>query len=214
MKITIELDTSKDDHKNAGVIALLGGSTLLALLDDDTAAMREARNRTLAAQDEARELHAEKAPTKEDKEPESTEPTFRAYGESSEGRARRTKVEMAQDENIETLFAQAKELGAKGLPKTISTDLPADDIEAELTTMVEVLKDEEPEEEDGFEVDGDGPATEPMDLDEFRAILTKGVKELGGKDVGALMKPYKSATDVPVDERNEYAQKLQDALNG
>ena len=210
MKLTIYLDTDVEaDRAFAEYFAnaIAGGDTI-------------------KARDTARELHGTKNNMADDiklfagsedtaPENEGDEPTFRAYGESSEGRARRTKVEMAQDENIEALFAQAKELGAKGLPKTISTDLPADDIETELTTMIEVLgPHDEPEEEEGFEVDGDGPATAPMDLDEFRAILTKGVKELGGKDVGALMKPYKSATDVPEDERNDYAQKLNDALNG
>mgnify|MGYP000869964005 CR=1 FL=1 len=194
MKITIELNTETD---TAAKIA-----AVLAFMQDTPAT--DARNT-------ARELHAEKGatppePDDGDKEP-ADEP--RVYGGTSEGKARRTKAEMAQDENIEVLFTRAKGLGAKGLSKAIPTDISADDIEAELTTMVEVLKDDAQEDADddgGFDIDDAEPA---MDLDEFRAILTAAVKELGGKKVGELMSPYKSATDVPEAERAAYAEKLE-----
>ena len=201
MKITIELNTG--DPQDA---------TLARIIAAAMQGTPETPEEVITARNTARELQAEKGTA--DTTQTADEPTARVYGETSEGKARRTKVEMAQDENIEELFAKAKELGAKGLPKAIPTDISADAIYDELVTMIEVLKDDETEDDDGgFEVDDDTPTTEdPMDLDEFRAILTKGVKELGGKDVGALMKPYKSATDVPVDERNEYAQKLKDAM--
>ena len=186
MKITIELDTAVAAEK-ALLTAWLGAAPVAA----------EENNTAEPAAEE-----------------NNTAETPRLYGEAPEGKKRRTKAEIEQDEAIEKLFAQAKELGAAGLPKTIPAD-PADELHADLEAMLDVLKDADDDDDAGFEVDEpDTPTSEdPMDLDEFRAILTKGVKELGGKDVGALMKPYKSATDVPEDERNDYAQKLRDALN-
>jgi|OM-RGC.v1.033376219 hypothetical protein len=68
--------------------------------------------------------------------------------------------------------------------------------------------DDEPE----FDVGGEEEKDEIMDLDEFRALLVKSMKKLGGAKVGEIMKPHKAATDVPADERRDYADKITEAM--
>jgi hypothetical protein len=134
----------------------------------------------------------------------------RPYGDPEEGRARRTKVQLAEDADIEQLFAEATKAGIKGLPKSIPNG-PASEFLTELRYMLEEAETpgdaSQNDDGDGFKVDDEDEA-EPMDLDEFRAILGKAMKALGGKTVSEAMKPHKSATDVPEDQRNEYAATL------
>ena len=202
MKITIVLDTDVAAEKSL-LASWLGadvGTPKPINTPDDA-------EEHFKAKEKARELHDDKKP---EEKPEDDEPAPRAYGEAPEGKKRRTKAEIEQDEAIEKLFEQAKKLGAAGLPKSIPAD-PADYLLDELTTMIEIIS-EAPmdDDDDGFEVGDDD--TEPMDLDEFRATLGKGVKALGGKGLGEIMKPYKSATDVPEDERAKYAEAITAAL--
>lgn len=135
------------------------------------------------------------------------EPAFRAYGQPSGGRARRTKEEMKLDEKIEALWAQVSD--EPGMPKAIPTDQAAEDVLAELT---EIAKKQV---EEGFDVGGDADddeaADEVLDLEEFRAIIVKHSKAIGGKTLAAIMHPYKNPGEVPEDARRDYADKIIEA---
>jgi hypothetical protein len=192
MKLTFELDT--DNAIDCAAIERVLGVAILTTGDAKAAPIMP-------------------PPPEDDTSPE-TRPDLpgaptRAYGEPEEGRARRTKVQLAEDADIEQLFAEATKAGIKGLPKSIPNG-SASEFLTELRYMLEEAEtpgDASENDGDGFKVDDEDEA-EPMDLDEFRAILGKAMKALGGKTVSEAMKPHKSATDVPEDQRNEYAATL------
>jgi hypothetical protein len=191
MKLTIEIDTAKGEHKSKEAIALLGGSVLLALLDNE-------QTRATPSDDAA--------PVTDSDDDDDEAPTFRAYGKASDGRARRTKDEMKLDEKIEALWAQVED--EPGMPDAIPTDQPAEDVLAELTEIAEKKA------EDGFDVGGDADdekAEEVLDLEEFRAIIVKHSKTIGGKTLGQIMTPYKNPGEVPENERRDYADKIIEA---
>jgi hypothetical protein len=199
MKLTIEIDTAKGEHKSKEAIALLGGSVLLSLLDNDMVKVRQTRDET-SGQD--------KPDPGENLSDEDEAPTFRAYGKASDGRARRTKDEMKLDEKIEALWAQVED--EPDMPDAIPTDQPAEDVLAELTEIAEKKA------EDGFDVGGDADdekAEEVLDLEEFRAIIVKHSKTIGGKALGQIMAPYKNPGEVPEDERRDYADKIIEAAD-
>jgi len=205
MKLTLEIDTAKNEHKTAEALALLGGSVLLAVLDNDLAAVRASKDVTeYATEEDARQEARHKH---EDK----VAPEARVYKGNEADKSRRTKTNMAEDTEIEELFEKLKDL--PGMSKKIPTDMPAADVLASL----QKLDAETEEAEEGFEVgddDGDEPPDdEPMALDEFRAILQKAMKTLGGKHVGKLMAPHKSAPAVPEGERNTYASVIRAAID-
>lgn len=129
---------------------------------------------------------------------------FRAYGQPSDGRSRRTKEEMKLDEKIEALWAQVSD--EPGMPKAIPTDRSADDVLAELT---EIAKKQV---EDGFDVgDDEDEEEEVLDLEEFRAIIVKHSKKIGGKALAKIMAPHKNPGEVPESERRDYADKIIEA---
>jgi len=206
MKITIEIDTDKGEHQTPEAISLLGGSVLLALLDGDMVGARRA-GQDKPATDENLSVDDDDAPA------------GRVYGEPSEGRKKRTKDEMAIDAEIEKLFNLAKDAGVAGLPKSIPTNEPAEDVLAELHKIEipegEPAKDVLAEEEKGFDPGGDEDdedASDPMDLDEFRGIVVKAAKKLGNETVGKLVAPYKNPGQVPEEERRDLADKLVEAM--
>lgn len=156
------------------------------------------------AAEEAREINEAKT-TKDD---DSYDPNGRIYGEKGE-KSRRTKDEIAEDEDIEARWSAlwpSKKVPAKAVGE----------LKAHLDKIEATKADEDAETEAGKEDDDDGGfdvGGEPMDLDEFRAILTKAMKKVGGKTVGEIMAPHKNATSVPEDERQNYADKLTEAMD-
>lgn len=202
MKLTIEIDTAKGEHKSEEAIALLGGSVFLALLGDDMVAVRTAR-------DEARKVHAEKTvdPGTAPAGDETEDP--RAYGEPSGDRKRRTKAEMAIDEEIEALFTKASDAGVAGLPGSIPTDTPAEDLLAELKAMDIPEPDFDLGDEDGSE---DEEADEILDIEEFRAIMVKASKKIGNAALAKIMAPHKNPGQVPEGERRDYADRIIEAM--
>lgn len=204
MEITLKF-SSEDlrNHNRDGLIALLGGSPLLAML-----APYEDRF------DGAGDVDDKRPGTDGAKDETATDTGYgkvRYYGEAGDGRKRRTKEEMAEDTEIEELWKKLN--GDTKLPiKTNAAGLLAD---LRKRLAAEGEPDEEEEDEGGFDVEDSGGETEDeiMDLDEFRSICMKAVKALGSKTVGKIMDPHKSATDVPAEERRDYADKLLEAID-
>lgn len=165
---------------------------VLAFLDERSVDVDEAR-------ETARTLHDAKTGGTPEVNEETADynPDDRIYGEKG-AKARRTKDEMAEDKMIAERWATlwpSKEVPAKPIGELLAA----------------LDKVEMREAEEGFDV-GDEPTTEPMDLDEFRGVLNKAVKAIGGKAMLEIMTPYKSGTEVPEDERRAYATKIEEAL--
>lgn len=197
MKITIEIDTAKGEHRSEEAIALLGGSVLLAHLDRE-GMQRFANGSDLDdltteadAKEEARELHDEKTSDKYD-------PAARIYGEKGE-KSRRTKEEMAEDEEIAEAWAL----------RWPSKDVPAKPV-GELRATIDAVAPPE----EGFSVNDepDTPTDEdPMDLDEFRGVIVKHAKKLGNKKLTEIMSGYKNPGEVPEEERRDFAEAIEKA---
>lgn len=189
MKLTIELDTATDleDEKT---IALLGGSVLLAILANEV------------------ERVGRKAPT-EPPGDDDDEPGPRIYGQAEAGKTRRTKAQIAEDEDIERRWAAL--WPSKAIPK----DRPAEDLLSHIE-KVEADQPEEKEDDEEFDLgeeDEDTPTDEdPIELEEFRAVVVKAAKALGSKKIAELMKPHKGTTEVPEDDRRDYVRKIEEAL--
>jgi hypothetical protein len=200
MKLTLEI--SDEDLRGEGreaLVALLGGSVLLSLLDNDMVQTREIRR------EQARQIHAEKTADKPETEEEAKP---RAYGEAT-GK-RRTKEEKAIDDEIEALFEKLKD--QPGIPKKIPTDQPAEALLEELRNVAASVGDDEQEE--GFDVAGgdeDESDEEILDLEEFRAIIVKHSKTIGGAALSGIMAPYKNPKEVPEADRRHYADKIIEA---
>jgi hypothetical protein len=202
MKLTLEI--SDEDLRGEGreaLVALLGGSVLLSLLDND---MVQTRGR-----EQARQIHAEKNADGDKPETEE-EAKPRAYGEAT-GK-RRTKEEKALDDEIEALFEKVKD--QPGMPKKIPTDQPAEALLEELRNVAASVGDDGDEQEEGFDVAGgdeDESDEEILDLEEFRAIIVKHSKTIGGATLSGIMAPYKNPKEVPEADRRHYADKIIEA---
>lgn len=126
----------------------------------------------------------------------------RAYGEPSGDRKRRTKEEMAIDNEIDDL-AEAK--GVKKIP----TDVPAtevlEDLRARPDAPAEEISDEDPAEEitEDFDLD-----ETPIPLEDFRAEVIKANKALGGKAIKILSEYGKGITQIPEEKRREVLDRL------
>jgi len=214
MKIKIEIDTSKGEHKTKEAIALLGGSVLLALLDDDMKAVQTARAK--GSDDAPANVPSPgtipPSDNVEEDQPDDYDPANRIYGEKGQ-KSRRTKAEIAEDEDLETRWS------ALWPSKDIPTDKTVGELEYIIAQVEKAAEEADAEEaadedDDGFELDDDDDNgdEEPMTEDAFRSILVKGSKELGPVAMKKIMAPHKGAKSVPEEDRRDYAAAIEKAL--
>lgn len=183
----ITLTVTVTPEKAAEIVAILDGPAL-----------------ETKARDEARKLHEEKRDDKTAPAEPPYDPDARIYGKPGE-KSRRTKDEIAFDEDIAARWAALWP----------SKDVPEKPVGELVDTIAKVEAAETPaDDEDGFSIDedeDDADAADPMDLDEFRAIIVKHAKTLGNEALGKIMAPHKNPGQVPEDERRAYADRIVEA---
>lgn len=196
MKLTIEMDPTADKDVFDRVMAAL-----------TSAAQTTNKTNTAAAPMEASEV------TTPDEKPEETpsDEKPRVYGEAGAGRKRRTKVEMAEDEEIENLAAKTE--------LAISTDIPATQMLAELKeAAAENTPDEksddtpsdEKSDEEGFQLDEE---EEDMSPEEFRGKVIALNKEHGKAAIAVLSEYGSGLSKIPKEKYKEVLSRLQDLGN-
>jgi hypothetical protein len=136
--------------------------------------------------------------TPADDDPTTYDPAGRTYGQKGE-KSRRTKEEIKQDDDI------AERWGALWPSKDVP-EKPVGELEDIIAKAEAREADKAEEEEGGFEIDGTDD--DALDLEEFRAIIVKHSKAIGGKKLGSIMAPHKNPAEVPEDERRAYADKI------
>lgn len=196
MKLTIEMDPTADKDVFDRVMAALTGVAQTTNKTSTAAAPVEAPEET--SSDE-----------KPDDTPSDEKP--RVYGEAGAGRKRRTKVEMAEDEEIEALAAKTE--------LAISTDIPAAQMLAELKeAAAENTPDEKPDEtpsdeksdEEGFQLDEE---EEDMSPEEFRGKVIALNKEHGKAAIAVLSEYGSGLSKIPKEKYKEVLSRLQDLGN-
>jgi len=196
MKLTIEMDPTVDKEVFDRVMAALTG-------------VAQATNKTSTAAAPMEEPEVTTPDEKSDDTPSDEKP--RVYGEAGAGRKRRTKVEMAEDEEIEALAAKTE--------LAISTDIPAAQMLAELKEAeAENTPDEKPDEtpsdeksdEEGFQLDEE---EEDMSPEEFRGKVIALNKEHGKAAIAVLSEYGSGLSKIPKEKYKEVLSRLQDLGN-
>ena len=191
MKLTIEMDPTADKEVFDRVMSALTNATPTVNQVSTTAVPVEAPEETTPDE-------------KPDEKP-------RIYGEAGAGRKRRTKVEMAEDEEIETLAAETE--------MAISTDIPAAQMLADLKeAAVENTPDEKPDDtpsdekpdEDNFTMEEE-PAE--MSPEEFRGKVIALNKEHGKAAIAILSEYGSGLSKIPMEKYKEVLSRLQDLGN-
>lgn len=149
-------------------------------------------------QDETGEEARDEAPADD---PTTYDPSSRTYGQKGE-KSRRTKDEIKQDEDL------AERWGALWPSKDVP-EKPVGELEDIIAKAEARSADtQEQEDEGGFDIDGADDAGDELDLEEFRAIIVKHSKAIGGKKLASIMAPHKNPAEVPEDERRAFADKI------
>lgn len=196
MKLTIEMDPTADKDVFDRVMAALTG-------------VAQATNKTSTAAAPVEAPEETSSDEKPDDTPSDEKP--RVYGEAGAGRKRRTKVEMAEDEEIEALAAKTE--------LAISTDIPAAQMLAELKeAAAENTPDEKPDEtpsdeksdEEGFQLDEE---EEDMSPEEFRGKVIALNKEHGKAAIAVLSEYGSGLSKIPKEKYKEVLSRLQDLGN-
>jgi len=191
MKLTIEMDPTADKEVFDRVMSALTNATPTVNQVSTTAVPVEAPEETTPDE-------------KPDEKP-------RIYGEAGAGRKRRTKVEMAEDEEIETLAAETE--------MAISTDIPAAQMLADLKeAAAENTPDEKPDDtpsdekpdEDNFTMEEE-PAE--MSPEEFRGKVIALNKEHGKAAIAILSEYGSGLSKIPKEKYKEVLSRLQDLGN-
>ena len=192
MKLTIEMDPTADKEVFDRVMSALTNATPTVNQVSTTAVPVEAPEETTP-----------------DDTPSDEKP--RVYGEAGTGRKRRTKVEMAEDEEIETLAAETE--------MAISTDIPAAQMLADLKeAAAENTPDEKPDDtpsdekpdEDNFTMEEE-PAE--MSPEEFRGKVIALNKEHGKAAIAILSEYGSGLSKIPKEKYKEVLSRLQDLGN-
>ena len=192
MKLTIEMDPTADKEVFDRVMSALTNATPTVNQVSTTAVPVEAPEETTP-----------------DDTPSDEKP--RIYGEAGTGRKRRTKVEMAEDEEIETLAAETE--------MAISTDIPAAQMLADLKeAAAENTPDEKPDDtpsdekpdEDNFTMEEE-PAE--MSPEEFRGKVIALNKEHGKAAIAILSEYGSGLSKIPKEKYKEVLSRLQDLGN-
>ena len=192
MKLTIEMDPTADKEVFDRVMSALTNATPTVNQVSTTAVPVEAPEETTP-----------------DDTPSDEKP--RIYGEAGAGRKRRTKVEMAEDEEIETLAAETE--------MAISTDIPAAQMLADLKeAAAENTPDEKPDDtpsdekpdEDNFTMEEE-PAE--MSPEEFRGKVIALNKEHGKAAIAILSEYGSGLSKIPKEKYKEVLSRLQDLGN-
>ena len=192
MKLTIEMDPTADKEVFDRVMSALTNATPTVNQVSTTAVPVEAPEETTP-----------------DDTPSDEKP--RIYGEAGAGRKRRTKVEMAEDEEIETLAAETE--------MAISTDIPAAQMLADLKEAAagntpdekpdDTPSDEKPD-EDNFTMEEE-PAE--MSPEEFRGKVIALNKEHGKAAIAILSEYGSGLSKIPKEKYKEVLSRLQDLGN-
>jgi len=201
MKLTIEMDPTADKEVFDRVMSALTNATPTVNQVSTTAVPVEAPEETTP-----------------DDTPSDEKP--RIYGEAGTGRKRRTKVEMAEDEEIETLAAETE--------MAISTDIPAAQMLADLKeAAAENTPDEKPDDTPSDEKPDDTPSDEKPDEDnftmeeepaemspeEFRGKVIALNKEHGKAAIAILSEYGSGLSKIPKEKYKEVLSRLQDLGN-
>lgn len=205
MKLTIELDPVADRGLFDRVMAAVMDHPAPVTMEADTPSMEMSK-------DTPSDEKSDDTPEPEAKDDTPDQPSFRAHGEAGDGRKRRTKVEMAEDDEIDKLAAKTN--------LAIRTDIPATEL---LEEMRQADAEDEADEkaaaksddsDDGDEKDFDIEDTpEEMSAEEFRATVVKYSQKDKSKTF-AVLKEYASAlSKVPADKYAEVVEKLKDAVD-
>lgn len=196
MKLTIEMDPTADKDAFDRVMAALTGAA-------------QTTNKASTAEAPVGTPEVTTPDEKPEETPSSEKP--RVYGEAGAGRKRRTKVEMAEDEEIEDLAAKTE--------LAISTDIPAAQMLAELKeAAAENTPDEKPDEtpsdeksdEEGFQLDEE---EEDMSPEEFRGKVIALNKEHGKAAIAVLSEYGSGLSKIPKEKYKEVLSRLQDLGN-
>lgn len=189
VKLTIDVYTEDLNEKGmAALIELISGSKNQSIYTPEATEtpVEEKVRETVKA--------SEEAPTEE------IGP--RVYGEPGEGRKRRTKDEMAEDEEIEKLASETN--------LAITTDVPASELLAE---MKQAKAEDEPSDgksDDNFELEDETP--EEMSAEEFRAMAI-GYNKKYGKEVNKTLGKYGAGlSKIPAGKYAEVKADLQETF--
>lgn len=197
MKLTIEMDPTADKEMFDRVMSAMTNADPVVIRKRSTAAPAEAPEETTPDE-------------KPDDTPSDEKP--RVYGEAGAGRKRRTKIEMAEDEEIETLAAETE--------MAISTDIPAAQMLADLKeAAAENTPDEKPDDtpsdekpaEDNFTMEEEDEGD--MSPEEFRGKVISLNKEHGKAAIAILSEYGSGLSKIPKEKYKEVLSRLQDLGN-